>query len=533
MWAKITTSRGHKYLQIVHSYRDAQGVPRQKVLWNAGRIDNYKREDLIKIAKRLMEICGSQCVDFDNLKGEEVVNWGQAVYKRLWKEFELEKIMNKIITKTKVQFSLNDSVLHMVIQQLLNPCSKLKTYEKQQEYLGVEEIELNSLYRSLDLLADNKEKIEEELFFKNRNLFNMEIDVAYYDVTTYYFESVKQNELKEFGFSKDCKFNKVQVVMGLFIDCEGRPIGYELFKGNVFDGKTLEKSLKILKERFKIRRIIVVADRGINSKKNLLKLKSLDYGYIVASRLKSMNKETIEEALNDKGYIEVNDEQFKYKVMNYNNKVNGEELSERLIVTYSEKRAKKDKADRERLLQKTTKLLKDPSKIDASNKRGGKKYIKLTGKKKWELDRKAIETSERFDGYYAIQTSEMEVSPREILEKHHGLWKIEESFRIMKSNLEVRPIFHWTEKRIKGHFVLCFLAFLLERELEFRLKRKGIKASPNKIRDSLNSLKMAKLNHDGEQLYVKIPGNPLSNKILSSIGMASPKNVSKPHELSF
>jgi len=113
--------------------------------------------------------------------------------------------------------------------------------------------------------------------------------------------------------------------------------------------------------------------------------------------------------------------------------------------------------------------LKDPSKIDASNKRGGKKFIKFTGKKKWELDREAIKSSERFDGYYAIQTSETNVSPTEILEKHHGLWKIEESFRIMKSNLEVRPIFHWTEKRIRGHFVLCFLAFLLERELEFRL----------------------------------------------------------------
>jgi transposase len=250
--------------------------------------------------------------------------------------------------------------------------------------------------------------------------------------------------------------------MGLFVDCEGRPIGYELFKGNVFDGKTLEKSLEMLKERFKIRRVIVVADRGINSKSNLLKLKSLGYGYIVASRLKSMSKEIIEEALSDKDYIEVSDEEFKYKVLNYSNKVNGEELPERLIVTYSGKRARKDRADRNRILEKTRKLLKDPSKIDASNKRGGKKFIKFTGKKKWELDREAIKSSERFDGYYAIQTSETNVGPREILEKHHGLWKIEESFRIMKSNLEVRPIFHWTEKRIRGHFVLCFLAFLLE-----------------------------------------------------------------------
>ncbi len=278
MWAKITTSKTYKYLQIIYFFRNEEGVSRQKVLWNAGRIDKYKREDLEKIAFKLLELSGSECVDLSCLEGEDVLNWGYAVYKRLWKEFDLEKIMNKIISKTKVQFSLNDSVFHMVIQHLLDPCSKLKTYEKQENFLGLDEVDLNSLYRSLDLLADNKEKIEEDLFFRNRNLFNMEIDVAYYDVTTFYFESVKQNELKDFGFSKDCKFNQVQVVMGLFVDCEGRPIGYELFKGNVFDGKTLEKSLEMLKERFKIRRVIVVADRGINSKSNLLKLKSLGYG---------------------------------------------------------------------------------------------------------------------------------------------------------------------------------------------------------------------------------------------------------------
>ena len=278
MWAKITTSKTYKYLQIIYFFRNEEGVSRQKVLWNAGRIDKYKREDLEKIAFKLLELSGSECVDLSCLEGEDVLNWGYAVYKRLWKEFDLEKIMNKIISKTKEKFSLNDSVFHMVIQHLLDPCSKLKTYEKQENFLGLDEVDLNSLYRSLDLLADNKEKIEEDLFFRNRNLFNMEIDVAYYDVTTFYFESVKQNELKDFGFSKDCKFNQVQVVMGLFVDCEGRPIGYELFKGNVFDGKTLEKSLEMLKERFKIRRVIVVADRGINSKSNLLKLKSLGYG---------------------------------------------------------------------------------------------------------------------------------------------------------------------------------------------------------------------------------------------------------------
>jgi len=307
----------------------------------------------------------------------------------------------------------------------------------------------------------------------------MQIDVVFYDVITFSFESVRKDSLRDFGFSKDAKFKEVQVVMGLLIDREGRPIGYELFSGNTFEGKTLEVSLDKLKKRFTIGKVIIVADRGINSKINLMHIKDKGYDYIFASRIKNMKKDIKEEIFNKEGFKDTDG--ISYKIIDYVNKVNKTyELPENLIITYSSQRAQKDRADRERLIKKARTLLKNKSYITASNKRGGKKYLKSSKDINWALDEEAIKKDEMFDGYYGIETSEKNLTAKEILKAYHTLWKIEESFRIMKSTLSVRPVFHWTESRIKGHFVICFLAFLLERTLEFKLKKANLEEHHHK-----------------------------------------------------
>lgn len=222
--------------------------------------------------------------------------------------------------------------------------------------------------------------LEEEIFYKNRNLFNMQIDVVFYYVTTFSFESVKQDSLRDFGFSKDGKFKEVQVVMGLLIDREGRPIGYDLFPGNTFEGKTLDLALKKLEKRFGIRKVIIVADKGINSKINLKKITDKGYSYIFASRLKRVKKDIKKEIFNKDGYQDMGE--ISYKVITYTNKVKEDkkiyELSENLVITYSPKRAQKDRAERERLIDKARFFLENKVKIKASNKRGSKKYLKET-----------------------------------------------------------------------------------------------------------------------------------------------------------
>jgi len=472
-------------------------------------------------------------VNLDNFSEAQIVNWGYMVYQKIWKEFELDKILNRLTSSRKTQFNLNDNSFLMAIQHLLEPKSKLSTYTHQNRYLGLPEIELQHLYRSLDLLSESKEGLEEKLFFKNRNLFNMQVDVVFYDVTTFSFESVRKDSLRDFGFSKDAKFKEVQVVMGLLIDREGRPIGYDLFPGNTFEGKTLDTVLLKLEKRFGIRRVIIVADKGINSKINLKRITDKGYDYILASRIKNMKKDIRQKIFKD-DYQERGE--ISYQVISYINKIKEAnqiyELPEELIITYSPKRAQKDKADRERLIKKARSLLKNKSSITTSNKRGGKKYLKSSEEVNWVLDEEAIKKDEMFDGYYAIQTSERNLTPQDILEAYHNLWKIEESFRIMKTNLEVRPVFHWTEPRIKGHFVICFLAFLLERTLESKLKRAHLAASPPQIREVLNSMNFAEVKIKQKEFLIKTKFESLGNKILKLMRIKPPQNITPTSELS-
>jgi len=569
MFIKITKSGKYEYVSVVEAYRDKEsGNTKHRVLFNLGRLDKIKdNPSFQKLLINLETLSGiKNRVNLDGVEEGNLFNYGYVVYRKLWERLGLTELLQSIKDNTHIQFDLNTSTFLMVVEHLLRPDSKLGTYGKQKRYLNLPHSDLNHLYRSLDILSEHKESIEDYLFNKEKSLFNMNVDVVFYDVTTFRFESVKKDTLRDFGFSKENRVNEVQVVLGLLIDRTGRPIGYELFPGNTFEGKTLEASLDKLSERFGIRRVIIVADRGLNSKLNLKRIKEKGYDYIVSSRIKSMKKEIQEAILNEEGYITVgkgttekeiiaskgkallfnkdtditetplDTDSFKYKIIDYMNTVRDENnkpvnLKEKLLVTYSRERAEKDREDRLRLIDKGLKLLSNPSTINGSLKRGGKKYLKETNRMNWELDTDAISKDEMFDGYYAIEVSRTDMDVEDILSAYHNLWKIEESFRIMKSTLEVRPVFHWTEKRIKGHFVVCFLSFLLESILELILKENNINASPERIKEALNSLNIALFEIDRKKYYLKIKGTDLGNRILRLQHINPLKNMGPYEEL--
>lgn len=534
MFIKESKSKNNIYLSIANSYWE-NGKSKHEIIGKIGRKDLFTSNDIEKICSKLLEIynCQKQMIDLNNINEEARLKWGCVqVYKKLWKLFELDKILNKSFSNNEFEFDAINAILLMTIDRLIKPKSKLKTYEKQTKYYGMQDIELHHMYRSLDLLADSKETIEKEIFLKNISLFNMQINVVFYDVTTFYFESNKQDELKDFGFSKDNKINEVQIVMGLLVDLEGRPVGFDLYSGNTFEGHTLVNALQKLKERFKINKVVIVADRGLNSKLNFKTIKSKGYDYIVSSRLKAMPKKIQTEAQNLSDYKPVysneGNELFKYKIIDYINKVEAiidgkkeiTNLQERIICTYSEKRAKKDKKDRERFVEKAKDLLSNPSKI--TNKRGARKYVD-TNVNCLGLNEEKIEEDSRWDGIYGIQTSTNNLSVEEITEAYHNLWKIEESFRILKTNLETRPVYHWTPKRIKGHFVLCFLAFLLERTLEIELKKNNIDYSVDKIRESLSSLELSIINIEDKQYILRSKPDELAKNIFKILKIKTEK----------
>lgn len=525
MYIKLTKSKQLTYVQLVEGYREGKKV-KHKVLVNLGRLDllqkNRSWEDVISKMSQLLKL--KNILDIRSCEAAKISNWGYLAYKKLWKILRMDKMLLEIQRLGRTEFDFNNACFLMTINHLLNPCSKRGMYNNQTVYGQYHEVELNHLYRALDILSENKEKIEEQLFKVNRDLYNMEIDVVFYDVTTFHFESVKKDSLRNFGFSKANKINEVQVVLGMLIDNEGRPVGYELFSGNTFEGKTLEKALDKIEKRFGIRKVIIVADKGINSRLNLQQIANKGYGYIVASRIKNLKQEVHAQIFDNTDYQSLEGKNgFRYKVVDYNNVFKAEEkivtLQEKLVITYSETRAEKDRRDRERLLEKAKFLLSNKSLIKSGNKRGGKKYLKEIGNTNWTLDEGALAKDERFDGYYAIQTSERDISVEKILSSYHSLWKIEESFRIMKSTLEVRPIFHWTENRIMGHFVVCFLAFLLERTMEIELRKAGVDASPQAIRDALNAMQFTETKCGREKYFLNTQITDVGAKILETLKM--------------
>jgi len=538
MFIKITKSGSYKYAQAVESFRQ-DGQVKHRVLFNLGRLDVIKNNSsFANFARKLLELSNAASpASIDSISEAEMSNWGYVAYKKIWDDFGLDRILELIGSKTKISYCLSSTSFLMTISHLLAPSSKLSAYNSQDKYIKLCPVGLNDIYRSLDILADSKEQIEKELFDINRNLFNLSVDIVFYDVTTFSFSSVMPDSLKDYGFSKAGKPGKVQVVMGLLIDSYGRPVGYELFPGNTFDGKTLPAALECLEKRFGIRKVIIVADKGITSKINLKQITDRGYGYIFAYRLKSAPEKIKDEVF--KGtYTDVDDDNgsFRYRVVsNTDSFYAGSKktvLDQKIIITYCQARAKKDKIDRDRAVEKAKALLEDISRIKASNRRGAKKYIAQEADNiNYTLDTGAIYTDEKFDGYYAIVTNEDNITAEDAMSAYHNLYKIEHSFRLMKSSLEVQPIFVWTPKRIKGHFVICFLAFLLARHLEYKLTKNSIPASAEKIRDALNSLNFAKVSIGQSSYYIKTKAEDLAYKILRILKIPSPKNITPVEEL--
>ncbi len=543
MFARIITSKDRQYLNIIDGYRDENGKVKQKVIANLGRIDELNQKSIESLASKLLDIVKSdkkvKDKEVPNIEELDRYNYGFVAYKKIWDRFKLDSILDNIIANKKIEFDFKNIVFSMVIDRLLKPKSKFAMFNNKDDYFNINnDLDLNHIYRSLDYLAINKDNIEMSLFNQNKNLFNISTDIVFYDVTTFYYESKNGNDIKKFGYSKDGKFGDVQVVMGLLIDKHGLPIGYELFSGNTQDSKTMLRILDKLKIKFNIDTVVIVADRGLNSKANLKAIKDAGYDYLMACKIKSMGEKIQKDILNIDNYVNIINKEdsdeglYSYYIKdNYFNEVQydkevidnktGEvktkkakiKLEEKLICTYSQKRAKKDRYDRYRGLEKANKIIQENQKSSVSTTRSFKKYIsKITKDNTCKdfmmgMDWMKIKKDKAYDGFYAITTSKLNLNALEVIENYHNLYKIEDSFRVLKSTFNTRPIYHYKESRIEAHFIVCFIAFMIERDLEIRLKKsKAFKdevITSNRIKEGLNSLEVSKVKIDDNIFYMK------------------------------
>lgn len=429
----------------------------------------------------------------------------------------------ELIRGTDKDSKWNEILKACVLARIAEPASKLATSEILFRDFGMD-VPVQKIYRMLDHLADHEEEAKKLVAAHTISLIGGKVSIAFFDVTTLYFESIEQDELRSFGFSKDCKFNETQIMLALLATEEGLPITYELFPGKTFEGHTLIQVAKTLKDKYNIRDVTLVADRGMFNEANLSLMDKEGFHYIVAAKLKSMSK-TIKTGiqLNEFRPLVANNElSWVYEI---------EHKARRVVVSYSSSRARKDRKDRERLVERLLKKVKEKTILikDIIGNNGTKKYLKVNGKTA-EINHDKIDQDGEWDGIHGIVTNLRESSTTSLLERYRGLWQIEEAFRINKHTLKMRPIYHWSPRRIKAHVSLCFLSYATCRYTQLTLKNAGIKESVNVIRDELRHVQSSVLLDKASGKKFGLP-SATTEKIRDIYRAFKLKRASTPYEL--
>jgi len=519
---KVERKSSGTYLRIMESYRDEEGQSRHRIVYSLGKVEDYTPEQLRQIGIRLYELGGGDIKALLEGTTEEVgrYNYGYyQIYRKAFQYYQLDHLMRRIAKRWKISFDLDNAVMLMLLERLQEPCSKRSNYANQLDYLGLDPVYLQHLYRALDKLAADNKLIQQQIFQTGRDLFNRTLDVVFYDVTTLYFESEKElpENLRQKGFSKDGKPGQTQILFCMLIDAEKHPVGYQIFHGNTFEGHTLPEAISQLKKDFNINKIIIVADRGMIGNENIEAITENGYEFIVGERLKNLPADIQAQLLNKSNYQQTwlyNDstgEQVavRYYVIRYNNKT--------IIATYSEKRAAKDFFEREQKLKKAAALLRTPSLI---KKKASIYFIKQKGKGSYELDTEKIKRSEKYDGLLAIATNTT-LSHQQVLEQYKLLFQIEHTFRTFKSHLETRPIFHWTNRRIEGHICLCYIAYTLQHWVLKKLNNFPIAITENILRKMLDSMQVSLIQHNHKKIYLRSAPQPYEARMQQVLSVKS------------
>ena len=383
---------------------------------------------------------------------------------------------------------------HITIARLAYPTSKLKTADYLYRYRGIT-ISVDKIYQFLDKLSNTYKEQVEAIAYEYTKKTLKQISVVFYDMTTLYFESEDEDDLRRIGFSKDGKFNKPQIMIGLLVGQHGYPIGYDIFPGNTFEGHTLLPVLKNIQKKYSFKKKpIVIADAALLSKKNLENLAEQKYQFIIGGRIKN-ESDKIKKKIFKKARSLEEGQGFSLK------KSDGT----RLIVTYSDKRQKKDAYNRERGVRKLRQRIKSGRLTKESvNNRGYNKFLILKGKVKVKIDENKIKEDQKWDGLKGYITN-TKLSPKQATENYKHLWQIEKAFRISKTDLRVRPIYHYRQRRIEAHICIAFVAYTVYKELERLLDKHKIGFSPKRA---------SELTHNMYQLSFTLPHYKREGKII-------------------
>lgn len=524
MFIKLVKGKTNKkgtLVYLVEGYRDNDGKSKHRTIQSYGYLEELEKDDpkiLDKLRKEAKQMDNETVVSLmlntltPNAEAPTPLNYGYFFLDNIYETLKIPSFISNHSRKYKFNYDLNKILKLLTFSRILRPDSKKATFEDKDRFFNMKlDFSLDDIYRSLSVMNDFKEDLELWIHNNIKEIIGRDTTLVFYDVTNYYFEIEYNDEdqvdeddnliapgLRKKGVSKEHRPTPI-IQMGLFIDRNGIPIAYKIFSGNTNEKVTLLPILNEMKDKYNLGKVIVVGDKGLNSGKNLLSIKDNNNGYVVAQQIRKRKKEMIDQVLDDDGYEYNSNKTFKIKSWIEEKAVKDDEgithtLKEKVVCFWSKEFSDREKYKRGNLEETIKRFKENPSLYTASNSWGVKKYLKERNldKETGEIKKKnpfLIFDEEKYkrdcelDGYYMLVTSEVALPNEVVIDHYRGLWRIEESFRILKSDFEGRPVYVWTKEHIEAHFLICYVSLVIMRVLQYKL---GFKHSAEAIQKALN-----------------------------------------------
>jgi transposase len=483
---KLKSKNGKTYIQVIE-----KSSGRYKCLKSFGSSQTDSGITLLirKAQKWINDYTGNLVLDFSD--SNEII---QKLFDSITQlnRIGLDLLLGKIFDQIGFNAVDDEIFKQLVLCRIAYPRSKLKTTEYLSRYKQIYWSE-DQVYRYLDKLYTKQKELVQRISFNHTLLIlNNRLSIVFYDVTTLYFEIDEEDDLRKTGFSKEGKHQNPQIVLGLLVSTNGYPLAYEIFEGNKFEGHTMLPVIDAFKHKYNLKQLAIIADSGLLSKTNIEELQTKGYEFILGARIKN-EPDSIKKKI-----LALKLENGQSSVIQRSNL--------RLIISYSDDRAKKDRYNREKGLRKLEKQVKTGRLTKSNiNNRGYNKYLKLEGEIKITIDREKLEMDSWWDGLKGYITN-ANLDKDQIIENYQHLWQIEKAFRIAKSDLKIRPIYHRLPRRIEAHICISFVAYKVYKELERQLILQKVNISPERAIEIADSI---------FQIQIKMPQNgEIINKTL-------------------
>lgn len=512
----------YEYLYLVENYRKAGKVV-QRTIASFGQTKDPKVKR--RINEYITALQGKHS-DYQNLDLKSHIDCCDAkiygpllIFKRLWTDLGIEKILKKSFNNYETFFDISNCIFNMILSRLIEPCSKRGMFEFQKDIYDLPNFDLHQYYRAMDYLIENKSNIEENIFSQMVALTQTKLDMAFFDTTTiiYFGEDPKEkSKILAKGFSKAHRGDLKQVVVGVIMNKDGIPLAHEVFAGNKNDVTCFKEVIEKLISKFKIKKVILVGDRGMISMKNLGLLEEKGLEYILGFRMRTIRKDSRREVL----------EKVNIKKLRKPGGLQAKEAEyqdKRLIVYYDENRAIQDKEHRDEIIKELKEKTKKGTIYSIISNQNYKRYLDIEGKNP-KLSQKKIDIDELYDGVFVI-TSNTKLSANQIVNSYRDLWHVEQGFRWLKNELEMGPIYHWKDKRIQAHIMICFMSLILKVFLNKKLKSYNKNTSYPESITSLKRLQVVNMKIKGRSVHMTTSLESTAKSVFRAINMHLPEKI--------